>query len=79
MEEADNLVTAATVTRKPEDFRLPISKQNKLKKDIMKERAESLKKNLAGLNKWKTLKKKTSDDNKVPTRIIANGQDIQSP
>ena len=48
MEEADALVTIATETRNNEDFRLAMNKQNKLKKDILKERAENMKRNLNG-------------------------------
>ena len=74
---ADAYLTKATETLNTEDLRIAKTKQNKIKKDIEKEAAINLKARLKGKNKWKVLNE--DNENRIPTQIINNGNDIRSP
>ena len=61
-----------------EDFRIAKHAQNYAKKCIDKDHADKLKNNLNGRNKFRTLNDEIFKENKIPTRILDNGEDIRS-
>ena len=77
--EADIAVTKATRTLEQNDFRHAKNLQNEVKKRIKEDETEYLKRNLNNNKKdFRTIKEELETDNKTPTRIIHNGEEIRS-
>ena len=79
IDEADKAVTHATKTLDQNDFRKARNLQNEVKNCIKRDETEYLKANLNN-NKtdFRTIKEELEDNNKTPTRIIHNGEEIRS-
>ena len=79
IKEADKAVTNATKTLAQDDFRKAKNLQNDVKKAIKKDETDYLKKNLNNnRTDFRTINEELNDENKTPTRIIHEGEEIRS-
>ena len=77
--EADKAVTKATKTLLLEDFPQEKNLPNEIKRRIEEDQTDYLKTNLSNHNRdFRTFNKELGEENKTPTRILHEGEEIFS-